>query len=71
MFNLTDAETLLIMQNAEDRQFAARQINIGNANVRRLSAELAAARRELVEVKAELAREKAKRHAAEFAARRH
>ena len=71
MFNVTDAEAMLLMQNAEDRRFAARQINIGNQNSRRLKAALDATRRELAEVKLELAREKAKRHAAEFAARRH
>jgi hypothetical protein len=71
MFNLSDAEALLIMQNREDRAFAARQINVGNANVRRLNSALAEARTELAAVRAELAREKARRHAAEFAARRH
>jgi hypothetical protein len=60
----SDAEVLLVMQNSEDRAFAAGQINVANREIRRLRAELAA-------VTAELKTEKARRHAAEFAARRH
>lgn len=71
MFHITDTEAMLLMQRSEDRAYAARQIDIANTHIRRVNAALAAAKRELAEVKAELAREKAKRHAAEFAARRH
>ena len=71
MFNVTDTEAMLLMQRAEDRAYAADQINIANAHIRRVNAALAAARSELAEAKAELAREKAKRHAAEARLRRH
>lgn len=71
MFNITDGEAMLMMQNAEDRRFAARQINIANDHIGGLNAELVATRRELAAVRAELAREKAKRHAAEARLRRH
>lgn len=71
MFSITDGEAMLMMQRAEDRAYAAGQINIANAHIRRVNTALAQARRELEEVRAELAREKAKRHAAEARLRRH
>lgn len=66
----TDAEALLMMQNAEDRNFARAQILKGNACIKALQGALADAYAEIENLKTQLKREKGLRHAAEFAARR-
>lgn len=71
MFQITDGEAMLLMQRAEDRAHAAGQIDIANAHIRRVNSALANARAEIDDLRAELAREKAKRHAAEARLRRH
>ena len=64
MFAITDTEAVLLMDNASMHRQATANMNVANGEIRRLRAELAA-------IKKELAKEKARRHAAEFAARRH
>lgn len=61
---ITDTEAMLLHMGNRDRAHAVREITLANREIARLRAELAAAQ-------AELRTEKAKRHAAEFAARRH
>lgn len=45
----TDAEVLLVMQNSQDRSFAAREINKANAEIRRLRSLLADAQADLAD----------------------
>jgi hypothetical protein len=55
----TDSEVLLVMQNSQDRNFAAREINKANAEIRRLRSLLA-------DAQADLADERAARLLAEY-----
>ena len=55
----TDSEVLLVMQNGQDRAFAAREITKANAEIRRLRSLLA-------DAQADLADERAARLLAEY-----
>lgn len=62
----TDGEALLMMQNSEDRSFAARQINLANAELRRLRSLLAHTQAELDDAQEDLKAERAARMLAEY-----
>lgn len=64
--NLSDTECMLMMQNSQDRSFAAREITKANAEIRRLAGLLRDARADLEEAEAELKTERAARLLAEY-----
>jgi hypothetical protein len=49
---ITDAECMLLMQNGQDRRYAAQQINLANQEIRRLRSLLAHAEAELEDERA-------------------
>jgi hypothetical protein len=64
--HITDTEAMLLMQSGQDRRYAATQIHIANAEIRRLAGLLRAARADLADVEEELKRERAARLLAEY-----
>ncbi|GLQ53613.1 hypothetical protein [Devosia nitrariae] len=63
MFHVSDLEAGLMMANNRNMAYATQQINLANAEIRRLRAELAQAR-------ADLDTERGRRQAAEYKLRR-
>lgn len=61
----TDTEVMLAMQNGQDRRYAAQQINLANAEIRRLRSLLAHAQAELEDTQEELSVERMARRLAE------
>ena len=69
--HITDTECMLMMQSQQDRRYAAQQINIANAEIRRLRALLREAQAELEDAQDELSVERMARRLAEEQLKRH
>lgn len=68
---ITDTEAMLMMQSNSDRRYAAQQINIANAEIRRLAGLLRDARADLADAEEELSVERMARRLAEEQLKRH
>ena len=62
----TDGEILLVSQNRQDRRYAAQQIHIAKAEIRRLASIVRHLQAELDDAQADLKTERAARMLAEY-----
>lgn len=67
----TDGEAVLMIHNRQDRAYATQQINLANAEIRRLRSLLAHANAELEDAQEELSVERLARQLAEDQLKRH